>query len=148
MKLAVSTTGRDLEAQLDPRFGRCSYFLIIDPDTMEFEVFDNGSATLGSGAGIQAAQFVAAKGAGAVITGHCGPKAMEVLTAAGIQVFAGQNGSIRDVVGAYKNGDFTPIETKNQLGVHSQLSVVSCTRVCDGFLSLPEVSYEFDSYSL
>jgi predicted Fe-Mo cluster-binding NifX family protein len=108
MKLAVSTTGQDLEAPLDPRFGRCSYFLIIDPDTMEFEVFDNGSAALGSGAGIQAAQFVSAKGAGAVITGHCGPKAMEVLSAGGIQVFAGQNGSIRDVVSAYKNGRLTP----------------------------------------
>lgn len=118
MKLAVSTTGQDLEAPLDPRFGRCSYFLIIDPDSMEFEVFDNGSAALGSGAGIQAAQFVAAKGAGAVITGHCGPKAMEVLSAGGIQVFAGQNGSIRDVVSAYKNGDLTPA-TAATTGVHS-----------------------------
>lgn len=108
MKLAVSTAGQDLHARLDPRFGRCSYFLIIDPDTMEFEVFDNAYAALGSGAGIQAAQFVASKGAGAVITGHCGPKAMEVLSAGGIQVFAGQDGSVNDVVRAYKNGELTP----------------------------------------
>ena len=118
MKLAVSTTGQDLEARLDPRFGRCSYFLIIDPDTMEFEVFDNGYAALGSGAGIQAAQFVASKGAGAVITGHCGPKALEVLLAGGIQVFAGQDGSVKDVVSAYKNGALSAT-TVATTGAHS-----------------------------
>ena len=118
MKLAVSTTGQDLQARLDPRFGRCSYFLIVDPDTMEFEAFDNEYATLGSGAGVQAAQFVASKGAVAVITGHCGPRAMDVLSASGIKVFAGQDGSANDVVSAYKNGDLTPT-TVATTGVHA-----------------------------
>jgi len=118
MKIAVSAVGQNLEARLDPRFGRCSYFLIVDPDTMEFEVFDNASAALGSGAGVQAAQFVASKGAGAVITGHCGPKAMDVLSAGGIQVFAGQEGILRDIVSAYKNGEMTPT-TAATTGVHS-----------------------------
>jgi predicted Fe-Mo cluster-binding NifX family protein len=118
MKIAVSTTGHDLLARLDPRFGRCSYFLIIDPDTMEYDVFDNEHAALGSGAGVQAAQFVASKGAGAVITGHCGPKAMDVLVAGGIQVFAEQDGSINDVVSAYKNGNLTPTTVATS-GVHA-----------------------------
>jgi len=118
MKIAVSAVGQNLEARLDPRFGRCSYFLIVDPDTMEFEVFDNASAALGSSAGVQAAQFVASKGAGAVITGHCGPKAMDVLSAGGIQVFAGQDGILRDIVSAYKNGEMTPT-TAATTGVHS-----------------------------
>jgi predicted Fe-Mo cluster-binding NifX family protein len=118
VKLAVSTAGQDLQARVDPRFGRCSYFLIIDPDTMEFEVFDNGYATLGSGAGVQAAQLVASKGAGAVITGHCGPRAMEALSAGGIKVFAGQDGSVNDVVSAYKNDALTPT-TVATTGVHA-----------------------------
>jgi predicted Fe-Mo cluster-binding NifX family protein len=118
MKLAISTAGQDLQARLDPRFGRCSYFLIIDPNTMEFEIFANEYAALGSGAGVQAAQFVASKGAGAVITGHCGPKAMDVLSAGKIQVFAGQDGSVNDVVSAYKNGDLTPT-TVATTGVHA-----------------------------
>jgi predicted Fe-Mo cluster-binding NifX family protein len=117
MKIAVSTAGQNMEARLDPRFGRCSYFLIVDPDTMEFEVFDNANAALGSGAGVQAAQFVASKGAAAVITGHCGPKAMDVLSAGGIQVFAGQDGSVKDVVKAYQNGELTPTTTATT-GVH------------------------------
>ena len=118
MKLAVSTVGQDLQARLDPRFGRCSYFLIIDPDTMEFEACDNASAALGSGAGVQAAQFVASKGASAVITGHCGPKAIEVLSAGGIKVFAGQEGSVNDVVTAYKNGKLTAT-TVATTGMHA-----------------------------
>ena len=79
MKIAVSSSGKDLNAQLDPRFGRCRYFLIIETDTLEFEVFDNENAALGGGAGIQSAQLIAAKGAKALITGHCGPNAMQDL---------------------------------------------------------------------
>ena len=113
MKIAVSTTGQNLEAPLDPRFGRCSYFLIIDMDSMEFEACENVNAAMGSGAGIQTAQFVVSKGAEAVITGNCGPKAMDVLSAAGIPVFAGQDGIVRDLVKAYQNGDLTPATTAN-----------------------------------
>ena len=79
MKIAISSSGQDLAAQLDPRFGRCRYFLIIETDTMSFEIFDNDNAALGGGVGIQSAQFIAAKGAKALITGHCGPNAMQTL---------------------------------------------------------------------
>jgi len=98
MKIAISSSGQDLAAQLDPRFGRCRYFLIIETDTMDFEVFDNDNAALGGGAGIQSAQFIAAKGAKALITGHCGPNAMQTLSAAGVQVYVGQAGSVKDIV--------------------------------------------------
>jgi predicted Fe-Mo cluster-binding NifX family protein len=86
MKIAISSSGKDLAAQLDPRFGRCRHFLIVDTDNMSFEVFDNENATLGGGAGVQSGQFVAGKGIKAVITGNCGPNAMQVLSAAGVQV--------------------------------------------------------------
>ena len=107
MKVAVSSSGRDLNAQLDPRFGRCSYFLIIDTQDMSCEVFENENATLGGGAGIQSAQFVASKGAKAVLTGNCGPNAMQTCSAAGIQVYVGQSGSAKDIVDKYKNGELT-----------------------------------------
>jgi predicted Fe-Mo cluster-binding NifX family protein len=108
MKIAVSSSGKTLEAQLDPRFGRCSCFLIINPEDMSVEVFENENAALGGGAGIQSAQFVVSKGAGAVITGHCGPNAMQVLSAAGIKVYTGQSGPIKDAVSRYQNGELTP----------------------------------------
>ena len=94
MKVAISSSGKDLNSQVDPRFGRCTYFLIVDTDDMSFEVFDNESGMLGGGAGIQSAQFVASKGARAVITGNCGPNAVSTLDAAGIQVFLGNTGTV------------------------------------------------------
>ena len=113
MKIAFSTNGQNLDARLDPRFGRCSYFLIVDTDSMAYEAFSNANAAMSAGAGVQAAQFVASKGAGAVITGNCGPKAMEVLSAAGIQVFAGQQGIVKDLVQAYKNGNLAATSAAN-----------------------------------
>ena len=113
MKVAVSSSGKDLAAQLDPRFGRCSYFLIIETDDLSFEVFKNENAALGGGAGIQSAQFVASKGAQAVITGNCGPNALQTFTAAGVQVIDGQAGTIKDIVNKYKSGELTPSTEAN-----------------------------------
>ncbi len=113
MKIAISSSGQDLAAQLDPRFGRCRYFLIIETDTMNFESFGNDNAALGGGAGIQSAQFIAAKGANALITGHCGPNAMQTLSAAGVQVYVGQAGIVQGLVDKFKNGQLTPTTEAN-----------------------------------
>ncbi|MGD9239632.1 MAG: NifB/NifX family molybdenum-iron cluster-binding protein [Desulfobacterales bacterium] len=113
MKLAISSSGKDLNSQLDPRFGRCAYFLVINPDDMSFEVFNNDSAVLGGGAGIQSAQFVASKGVDAVITGNCGPNAVQTLTAAGVELFAGQTGTVKEVVERFKKGQLRPTSEAN-----------------------------------
>jgi len=113
MKLAVSSSGKDLDAQIDPRFGRCSYFLIIETEDMSYEAFGNENAALGGGAGIQSAQFVASKGAEALITGNCGPNAAQALTAAGIKFYVGQTGTVREAVESYKNGKLTPATEAN-----------------------------------
>ena len=104
MKVAVSASGKSLEAQIDPRFGRCAYFIIIDPDDMSFEAFENESMSLGGGAGIQSAQFVDSKGAKVVITGNVGPNAVNTLTAAGIQLVTGQTDTVRKAIEDYKEG--------------------------------------------
>jgi predicted Fe-Mo cluster-binding NifX family protein len=104
MLVAVSSTGKNLSDQIDPRFGRCAYFLIIDIDNMEFQVFDNESIALGGGAGIQSAQFIASKDAHAVITGNCGPNAVRTLQAAGVELVVGQAGSVEEAVERYKTG--------------------------------------------
>ena len=113
MKIAVSSSGDNLEAQLDPRFGRCGYFLIVDTDNMDFESFPNENATRGGGAGIQSAQLIASKGAQAVITGRCGPNAVQTLNAAGIKLYTGQNGRIRDAVEKLKQGQMSPVTEAN-----------------------------------
>ena len=108
MKVAVSSTGNNLDAQLDPRFGRCAFFLVVNPDDMSFEAFDNEGIAQGGGAGIQAAQFLASQGVDAVITGNCGPNAVQTLSAAGVDLFAGQSGSVEEVVERFKKGNLKP----------------------------------------
>lgn len=113
MKIACSSSGEDLAAQLDPRFGRCSYFLIINLNDMSYEVFENENVALGGGAGIQSAQFVASKGANAVITGNCGPNAMQTLSAAGVRVYANQSGSVKNILEKFKKGELKYITEAN-----------------------------------
>ena len=104
MKVAVSASGTDLDAPVDPRFGRCAYFILVETDDMSFEVFDNENIALGGGAGIQSAQFVASKGAKTVITGNCGPNAVRTLNAAGTEIIVGQSGTVREAIERYKKG--------------------------------------------
>ena len=107
MKIAVSSYGKDLNSQIDPRFGRCAYFLIVNTDDMSFEAFENKGVSLSGGAGIQAGQFVVSKGAEAVITGNCGPKAVQTLSAAGVELFTGHTGSVIEALEKYKSTDLT-----------------------------------------
>ena len=106
MRIAISATSATLDAEVDPRFGRCQYFIIVDPETMQFEAMENSSAMAAGGAGISAAQMVADKGVKAVLTGNCGPNAYQVLSAAGIQVITGVSGKVKDAVQGYKEGKF------------------------------------------
>lgn len=106
MKIAVSSTGTDLNAQVDPRFGRCQHFIVIDPDTMEFEALENSSAVSAGGAGIATGQSIASRGVSVMLTGNCGPNAFDVLQAAGIKVMTGVSGTVRDAVDSYKAGKY------------------------------------------
>jgi predicted Fe-Mo cluster-binding NifX family protein len=109
MKVAVSATGPSLDSPIDPRFGRCQYLLIVDSESLDFEAVENPAVMAPGGAGIQAAELAAGQGVEAVLTGNCGPNAFQVLSAAGIPVFVGASGSVRDVVEAYRKGKLSPI---------------------------------------
>jgi len=118
MKICISSTGEGLNAQVDPRFGRCSYFLIVDTDTMSFESISNESAMASGGAGIQAAQTIADKDVGAVVTGNIGPNAFQTLSAAGMKIFTGASGTIKESVEKYKKGELKETEVPS-VGSHS-----------------------------
>ncbi|GAI98203.1 unnamed protein product, partial [marine sediment metagenome] len=94
MKIAVSAIAPGLDAEVDPRFGRCQYFIIVDPETMQFEAIENSSAIASGGAGISAAQMIASKRVEAILTGNCGPNAYQVLSPAGIKVITGVSGKV------------------------------------------------------
>lgn len=113
MKVAISSSNKDISSEIDPRFGRCAYFLIVETDDMSFEAFGNESIALGGGAGIQSAQFVASKGAKVVITGNCGPNAVRTLSAAGVKLFLEQSGTVKEAVEGYKNGELRSTSNAN-----------------------------------
>ena len=113
MKVAVSSTRKNLDSAIDPRFGRCSWFLIIETGDMSFEAFSNESIALGGGAGIQSAQFIVSKGATALLTGNCGPNAMSALSAAGVKVILGQTETVREAVERYKKGELPSASEAN-----------------------------------
>ena len=97
-KICITAQGPELDSEVDPRFGRAPYFLIVNPDTLEFEALANESKDMAHGAGIQTAQLIAGKEVSAVLTGQCGPKAQQVLQAAGIQIVQGVTGRAKDAV--------------------------------------------------
>ena len=105
MKIYVSAVANSLDAKVDPRFGRCPYFLVVDSETMQFEAVPNMASGAMGGAGIQAAQTIAGKGVKVLITGSIGPNAFQALSATGIKIMTGASGTVREVVEKYKKGE-------------------------------------------
>ncbi|MCG8567978.1 MAG: NifB/NifX family molybdenum-iron cluster-binding protein [Desulfobacterales bacterium] len=117
MKIAITSTGQDLDAQVDPRFGRAAYIMIVDIDTLEFTAIDNSAnKNAFKGAGIQAAATAADKGAEVLLTGFCGPNAFKALDAAGVKVANDITGTIREAVEFYKAGNCTFADAANTDG--------------------------------
>ncbi|HON99294.1 MAG TPA: NifB/NifX family molybdenum-iron cluster-binding protein [Syntrophales bacterium] len=105
MKIAFTTSGENLDAPLDERFGRASKFLVYDLSGDNYEVVDNEkNMNASQGAGVQAAQRIARTGAKAVVTGHCGPKAFRVLAAAGVKVYNTEAKTVREALSLYREG--------------------------------------------
>lgn len=109
MKIAITALGPDLQAQVDPRFGRSQYFIIVDPETLQFEAIVNTSINAAHGAGIQSGQLMSQKDISAIITGSVGPNAYQTLTAAGIQIFQSVAGTVAQMIDAFKKGQLQPI---------------------------------------
>ena len=117
MKIVLTTSGDDLNAPLDTRFGRAPKFLLYDLESETFEVFDNRqNLNAAQGAGIQSAETVARLGAKALVTGHCGPKAFRVLTAAGIKIYNTDAPTVAAAVEQYRSGRLIEARTADVEG--------------------------------
>ncbi|MFA5270858.1 MAG: NifB/NifX family molybdenum-iron cluster-binding protein [Candidatus Omnitrophota bacterium] len=104
MRICITSCGKTLDSVVDSRFGRCAYFIFYDIETADFEVQENSNAQSQGGAGIQSAQFVASKEVKAVLTGNVGPNAYQTLNAAGIEIYTGVTGTIKEAIEQYKTG--------------------------------------------
>ena len=107
MKIAVTSTGPTLDDNVEARFGRCTYFSIIDTETMDFSAIENSNVAAAGGAGISSAKAVIDAGAQAVLTGNCGPNAERTLSAAGIKLYVGVRGTVSEAVELFKSGKLT-----------------------------------------
>ena len=118
MKIAITSTGPKLEDKVDPRFGRCRYFILFDTDTNKFEAIENTGAQGMGGVGIQSGQMMSDKEVKIVLTGNCGPNAFSTLQAAGIEVITGAIGMVKEVIDKFKSGGFKPVSQAN-VSAHS-----------------------------
>jgi predicted Fe-Mo cluster-binding NifX family protein len=105
MKICVSAASDILEAQVDPRFGRCPYFVIVDSETTQFEAIPNPASGAMGGAGIQAAQTIVSRGANVLITGSIGPNAFRALSAAGVRIMIEASGTVMVAIEKYRKGE-------------------------------------------
>jgi len=120
MKIAVTSTGKTLDSQVDQRFGRAAYFVVVNTETMEFSVIENENVAAAGGAGISSAKTVIDAGAEAVLTGNCGPNAERTLSAAGIKLYTGATGTVAEAVELFKDGKLTEAAGPN-VQAHSGL---------------------------
>jgi predicted Fe-Mo cluster-binding NifX family protein len=117
MKIVITAAAANADGEIDSRFGRAAMFVVYDTDTGSYSAHDNTqNLNAAQGAGIQAAQNVAALGAEWVITGHCGPKAFRVLTAGGIKIGLGAKGKVGDAVKKLLAGEIIPAESPDVEG--------------------------------
>ncbi|MFH1505293.1 MAG: NifB/NifX family molybdenum-iron cluster-binding protein [Candidatus Omnitrophota bacterium] len=105
-KICITSQGDSLSSAVDPRFGRCQYFIIADTESENFEAVQNPNIDSMGGAGIQSGQFIAEKQVKVMLTGNIGPNAFQTLQAAGIEVITGVSGKISEVIQRYKQGEF------------------------------------------
>lgn len=117
MKLAITSKGDNLDSQVDPRFGRASYIIVVDSENLEFQAFDNAeNKNAFKGAGIKAATLISNSGADVLMTGYCGPNAFTTLEAAEIKVINDVTGTIKEAVDFFKKGEFTYADGANKEG--------------------------------
>lgn len=111
MKVAITATGKGLEAAVDPHFGRAQTFVVVDLETRSIETISNVvNLNAVQGAGIQAAKAVADLGVKALLTGYAGPKSFAVLWAAGIDVYPIEGGTVGEALEQWKAGELTALE--------------------------------------
>jgi predicted Fe-Mo cluster-binding NifX family protein len=119
MKLIITATAPEIEAPVDPRFGRGAFFIVVDNETMQWQAHENQGVGAAGGAGSQAAQFVAQQGANAVISGDFGPNAHLALAAAEIQMYLfGQSKTVWEAVANFSAGVLQPVRAPTGAGHH------------------------------
>ncbi|MBL7186442.1 MAG: NifB/NifX family molybdenum-iron cluster-binding protein [Phycisphaerae bacterium] len=113
MRITIASIGKILESEVDQRFGRAAYFIIVDTETMDFSTFQNDRVAAEEEAGIGAAKAVAGAGVQSVLTGNCGTKAERILRDAGVRLYTGVTGTVLEAIELYRGGRLTEANGPN-----------------------------------
>jgi predicted Fe-Mo cluster-binding NifX family protein len=117
MRIAVTAAGPELASPVDGRFGRARWILIHDEEAGTWDAVDNAQARDAlQGAGVQAAQLLADRSVQVLLTGITGPKAFRALSAAGVRVFHGANGTAERALDAWRRGQLSEATEKDARG--------------------------------
>jgi predicted Fe-Mo cluster-binding NifX family protein len=117
MKIAITAQGSELTSEVDTRFGRAKWIIVVDTNTSESQAHDNKvNLTRAQGAGIQAGQNVASLGVDAVITGNVGPNAYKTLAGGKVRIFLVSGGTVEQAVVAFKQGQLQEVQQANVEG--------------------------------
>ncbi|RPI24842.1 MAG: dinitrogenase iron-molybdenum cofactor biosynthesis protein [Acidobacteria bacterium] len=117
MKIIVTSLGPSLDSPMDVRFGRAARFILFDDESQGFQIIENTqNLNAAQGAGLQAAEIVSRAGAECVLTGHCGPKAFKALTAAGIRIYTGVDGTVAEAIDRLRAGQLKQAESADSQG--------------------------------
>jgi predicted Fe-Mo cluster-binding NifX family protein len=117
MKIAITAQGKELSSEIDIRFGRAKFLLVVDTETNDFEVYDNKlNLNAVQGAGIQTGQNIASLGVEAVITGNVGPNAFKTLNAADIKIFLAEKQTVQEAIDSFKVGELKEVDQANVEG--------------------------------
>jgi len=131
MKIAVSSDGSTLNANVSNRFNTARYLLIIDVDTSDYEAIPNPFTTGQQGAGIQTIVLAVSRGAKAVVTGYANPAIVNQFKSSGIEVLTGKTGTVREVVEHYKTTSDSKVSkttAKSRVAVISKSMLVHSTK--------------------
>lgn len=113
MKICISACGKDPDSEVDPQFGRCNYFVIIDPETGSITSIQNTGSETSSGAGIRAAEAIAGAGVDTLLTGNVGPNSFSILSEAGIETYSGIRGTVSFALREYQSGKLALLGSPN-----------------------------------
>jgi len=117
MKIAVTAQGNEMSSEIDLRFGRAKWLIVVDTETGDFRVHDNAvNLNAAQGAGIQTGQNIANLGVEAVITGNVGPNAFKTLNAANIKIFLAEKQTVQKAIDSFKAGELKEIDQANVEG--------------------------------
>lgn len=117
MKIAISSTSQNKEAEVDMNFGRCKYFQIYDTEDDQFYALRNNGAIVSDGAGVKAAQQILDENIEVIITGSLGPNAYLITKKANMMAYKAEKGSVISIIEKYKKGILPQI---NQAGKEHQ----------------------------